>query len=72
MITNDICQTCGHYFVCKKLNVLEKFDTENKKYIGVDINILSCRDYSTDDENSGEDKAAEESFEAEESMENEE
>lgn len=48
MIQNDICQSCGHYFVCKKMNVLDKFDSANKKYIGVDISILSCKDYANE------------------------
>lgn len=52
MIQNDICQKCIHYFVCKNLNVLEKFDSESKKYIGVDISILSCRDFSQDENES--------------------
>ena len=52
MIQNDICQKCIHYFVCKNLNVLEKFDSESKKYIGVDISILSCRAFSQDENES--------------------
>lgn len=46
MIRNDICQTCSHYYVCKNLSTLEKFDSESKKYIGVDIEMIACRDYN--------------------------
>lgn len=45
MINNNICLTCEHEYVCKKMETLVKFDEENKKYIGVDIKIEACRDY---------------------------
>lgn len=42
MISNFICENCRHKSVCKNQNTLEKFDSNSKKYIGVDITIDSC------------------------------
>ena len=45
MIKNNICMNCDHKLVCSKQTVLEKFDSESKKFIGVDITIDKCNDY---------------------------
>lgn len=45
MIVNNQCEKCNHYYVCKKLSVLEKFDSDSKKYIGVDITMNDCKDF---------------------------
>jgi hypothetical protein len=50
MIRNYMCENCDHRFVCKKLATLEKFDTDSKKYINVDITIDKCLDYVNTDE----------------------
>ena len=42
MITNFICSSCRHKSVCAHQTTIEKFDSESKKYIGVDITIDSC------------------------------
>lgn len=42
-----MCDKCDHLLVCKKVDVLEKFDSESKKYINVDIEMLSCKDFTS-------------------------
>ena len=42
MITNFICQNCKHRPVCCNQTTMEKFDSDSKKYIGIDITIDSC------------------------------
>lgn len=59
MIKNNKCEECNHYFVCKKLAVLEKFDTESKKYIGVDITMDYCKDFESDAAEPSEDEESE-------------
>lgn len=56
MIRNYMCENCDHRFVCKKLATLEKFDTDSKKYINVDITIDKCLDYVNTDEVGEDDK----------------
>lgn len=46
MINNYMCEQCDHSLVCKKVDVLEKFNSESKKYIDVDIEMLSCKDFA--------------------------
>jgi hypothetical protein len=50
MIQNYICEKCDHKFVCKKIDTLDKFDSDSKKYIQVDITINNCLDYVDSDE----------------------
>lgn len=45
MIKNCLCNNCKHANVCKKMYVLQKFDDENKKFIGINITMDSCEDY---------------------------
>lgn len=45
MIKNCLCNNCKHANVCKKMHVLQKFDDENKKFIGINITMDSCEDY---------------------------
>jgi hypothetical protein len=45
MIKNCLCATCKHLFVCKKYDIIQKFDNENKKFIGIDITMDLCEDY---------------------------
>lgn len=45
MIQNNLCETCEHGLVCGKLKTLKKFDNNEKTYIGVDIEMLECRDF---------------------------
>ena len=45
MIKNCLCDTCKHISVCKKYGIIQKFDNENKKFIGVDITMDLCEDY---------------------------
>lgn len=45
MIKNCLCDTCKHISVCKKYDVIQKFDDDNKKFIGIDITMDSCEDY---------------------------
>jgi hypothetical protein len=56
MINNYKCKDCDHYFVCKKISTLDKFDDESKKYIGVDITIDQCKDFQEVELKSGEDE----------------
>lgn len=49
MINNYICSNCIHALVCKKVDILEKFDTDSKKYINVDITMESCKDFDACD-----------------------
>lgn len=51
MIENHICKNCKHNSVCKNNSVLVNFDSDSKKYIGVDISIKNCDFYSPADEN---------------------
>ena len=46
MVENYMCKNCDHVMVCKKSNVIDKFDTDSKKYIDIDIQMLSCKDFS--------------------------
>lgn len=50
MINNYICKKCDHCLVCNKVDTIAKFDSENKKYIGVDIEIVSCKDFAPTEE----------------------
>lgn len=50
MINNKMCDKCDHVLVCEKIKTIEKFEDENKKFIRVDIQMLSCRDFSEIDE----------------------
>ena len=45
MIKNCLCDNCKHVNVCKKMYVLQKFDDNNKKFIGINITMDSCEDY---------------------------
>ena len=45
MINNYMCDNCSHVLVCKKLDTLVKFDSDDKKYIKVDITMESCSDF---------------------------
>lgn len=45
MIKNNQCSTCLHCLICNKKNIIDKFDDDNKKFIGVDITMDKCRDY---------------------------
>lgn len=45
MINNYMCDNCTHALVCKKLDTLVKFDSDDKKYIKVDITMESCSDF---------------------------
>jgi len=46
MINNYICEKCNHTLVCKKVDILFKFSDSNNKNIGVDVEMLSCSDFS--------------------------
>jgi len=45
MVNNCLCDTCKHISVCKKYDVIQKFNDENKKFIGINITMDSCEDY---------------------------
>ena len=45
MVNNCLCDNCKHISVCKKYDVIQKFDDENKKFIGINITMDSCADY---------------------------
>lgn len=45
-----MCDKCDHVMVCKKADILEKFDSDSKKYIDVDIEMLSCKDFAVAEE----------------------
>lgn len=49
-IKNYICKSCDHYTVCKLSDTIEKFSSEQKKPMGVDIQLLNCNQYSGDGE----------------------
>lgn len=49
MIRNNLCDECWHQYVCDKLKTLAKFKDEEKSYIGVDITIDKCIDFSAPD-----------------------
>ncbi len=47
MIDNFICRDCQCGNVCQvKNNVLLKFDEDQKKQLGVDITIDSCKNFT--------------------------
>lgn len=45
MIQNKICDNCNHLSVCNKLTTIEKFNSDSKSFIGVDIEIIRCDDF---------------------------
>lgn len=45
MISNYLCEKCGHAEVCKIMDILAKFDTEAKKPLGVNITMDRCDNY---------------------------
>lgn len=51
MINNYMCDKCTHALVCKKLDTLVKFDSDDKKYIKVDITMESCSDFEIAEKN---------------------
>lgn len=42
MINNKICDSCKKAEVCSNLTILNKFDEEAKRQLGVDITIDEC------------------------------
>ena len=42
-----MCENCSHVLVCKKLDTLIKFDSDDKKYIKIDITMESCADFES-------------------------
>ena len=56
MINNYMCINCTHALVCKKIDTLVKFDSEDKKYIKVDITMESCSDFENANVENGEDE----------------
>lgn len=49
LIQNNLCKDCWHLLVCEKRKVMAKFDDDEKGYIGVDITMNRCRDFSAPD-----------------------
>lgn len=49
LINNNMCKTCSKNFVCKIRDILDKFDEESKKPLGVDITIDSCSNFEPED-----------------------
>lgn len=49
MIQNNLCQKCWHVLVCDKRKTMEKFEDDAKGYLGVDISMIRCRDFSAPD-----------------------
>ena len=47
-ILNFICENCTKRRVCGIVKIIEKFDDDAKKELGVDITIESCREYDLD------------------------
>lgn len=46
MIKNLLCEKCEKQLVCKWYPILIKnFDEESKKKIGIDIEVLRCKEY---------------------------
>lgn len=45
MIENKICENCEHSGVCKYEDKLDIFDEDSKKYIGIDIKIINCKEF---------------------------
>lgn len=45
MVNNKKCDDCRHSGVCKFEDKLVFFDEENKKYIGIDITMETCKSY---------------------------
>lgn len=45
MVKDFLCESCNHYFVCKISNNIEKFSDEVKNPLGVDIKMISCKEY---------------------------
>ena len=48
MIDNNICENCIHILVCKKKDIVDRFDNSNDKYLDMDIQILDCKDFDKD------------------------
>lgn len=49
MINNFMCTKCTKEPVCKILTIIEKFDEDAKKPLGVDITIDSCLHFEADE-----------------------
>lgn len=47
MIDNYMCDKCEHLSVCKKADILDKFNEDSKKYIGIDITMESCINFNS-------------------------
>ena len=45
MISNYLCEKCGHAEVCKIMDILAKFDEDAKKPLGVNITMDRCDNY---------------------------
>lgn len=45
MINNYLCMKCDKAAVCRIMAMLEKFDEDNKKSLGVDITMVRCLNY---------------------------
>jgi hypothetical protein len=45
MIENNICETCEHEGICKYEDFVQKFSSDNKHPMGIDIQILNCSSY---------------------------
>lgn len=49
-IRNHMCKGCSHFYVCKIADQIVKFSEEQKKPLGVDIEMLKCQEYEGDGE----------------------
>jgi hypothetical protein len=45
MINNKQCVSCQHSGVCKFEEKLDIFDDDNKKFIGIDITFIKCKEF---------------------------
>ena len=54
MISNYLCEHCGHAEVCKIMDILAKFSDDAKKQLGVNITMDKCYNYEPETERTDE------------------
>ena len=53
MISNYLCEKCGHKEVCKVMDIISKFDEDAKKPLGVNITIDQCSNFEKESDSEG-------------------
>jgi hypothetical protein len=45
MVENYICESCSHCLVCKQKELVDKFQEDAKKPLGISITINNCENF---------------------------